>query len=215
MSTYSLQEGQDYLARKIEDSLHAQITSFGTATFLLTGGQTIVPFLKKLASISIPWERVTVALSDDRLVSSESTDSNEFMLKNNFLRLEGPNKAKYVSLISSYSNEEYSEILKMLPISSQLLSMGEDGHLASLFPEDNKILECEQLLYYTNRSDFERISLPMSQLIMAKNSYILVGGKRKIRFYEENIKDSFPLSPLFRKSEIIKLSYEKNDMQTI
>ena len=57
-----------------------------SATLLLSGGATPAPLYMALASAPLPWERISVALVDERWLPPDHPASNERMLRATLLR---------------------------------------------------------------------------------------------------------------------------------
>ena len=92
MNTYNinslslgLTSAQQYLSKNIEDNMRESIYNNGMASLVLTGGTSIKKFFSCLQGMNLPWDKVYILLSDDRLVSSDSIYSNEKMILDQFI----------------------------------------------------------------------------------------------------------------------------------
>jgi 6-phosphogluconolactonase len=89
--------------------------------------------------------------------------------------------------------EEYGTILPNT-IDILILSMGEDGHIASLFPNSPVLNESIKRVRSVigNKPPYERLTITPSVLNCADNIYILAFGQEKLKLFErleENIGD--------------------------
>lgn len=126
-------------AEVIADWLMAGLAEDDRATFVATGGTTPGGVYDLLSTLPLPWEHVCVTLSDERWVPPDDPDSNARLLRERLLVGEAA-RAQFLPLWSDVGDpEEAAEIAdaalaEILPADVVLLGMGEDGHIASLFP---------------------------------------------------------------------------------
>ena len=133
----------DGLANDVAEQLRAAISARGEATLVVSGGRSPVAFFQNLAKQGLDWSKVTISLADERWVPVEHADSNAGLLKKYLLQ--GPAaKAKFLSLYAAAANledaaEQADRLLAELPaIDVLVLGMGDDGHTASLFPQQSE-----------------------------------------------------------------------------
>lgn len=193
----NLAQARDHLASGIEAWINQQ---GGRAGFVLTGGKSIAAFFDAFQKMGVDWERVSLFLSDDRLVSDTDPASNEKQLKELFLN--EPKIGGSANYISIKNEQEPSR--ELLPSTVAVLSMGSDGHVASLFSAAD--LEAGSCLTYISRPDYERVSLSYAALRAIGKTYIIVYGAQKIDFFRKINMDEFYLKDLFSSSEIILVS---------
>jgi len=202
----NLEEARTYLSHAVEADLRGIIENKGYGTMVLTGGRSIQTFLPYLQKMNLPWEKLILLLSDDRLISSNGPDSNEYMIREKFLNKEFINEnLLYLSIKEAYfrkKREEYKFIEKSLEHSVMILSMGVDGHMASLFSKKDT-LDDKETLTHVLRPDFERVSLSYSALMLGKRTYIIVYGKEKIDYLNQLDVHQFYLKDLLMKSTVI------------
>lgn len=192
-----LSQARDYLSSGIGAWLAQKIEQDGQAGLVLTGGRSIVGFFDSFKKMKLDWEHVHIFLSDDRLVPEMHPASNEKQLKDLFLTEPGiQDRAHYISIKNA--DEPTQEVLKS---TVAVLSMGEDGHVASLFSQDD--LQEDSCLTYVSRPDFKRVSLSYGALKAIGKVYIIVYGEQKIDFFRKINMDEFYLRDLFSSSEIV------------
>lgn len=121
--------------------LSSIIQQKGYASMLLSGGKSPVSFYHLLAHTQLSWEKVYLGLSDERWVPPDHPDSNEKCIRDSLLR-GNAQIAQFIGFKTTHDNvlvsaNESEKQLKNLPrpFNIILLGMGEDGHIASLFPD--------------------------------------------------------------------------------
>jgi len=173
------------LSESIVDSLIDGINNNGTASIVVCGGSSPLPLYDCLSRKDLDWSKVSVFLGDDRMVSANHVDSNEYLIKQNLLI----NKACSASFYQLNKNN----ILKKLniPFDIVLIGLGNDGHFASLFPAQ---LSHDDAFDYKALPDLvisdeplgkpphKRISMNLSLLLNTKRCILLVTNisKREI-----------------------------------
>ena len=201
---FNLNKATKYLSSLIEVDLQQQIVKNDTATLVLTGGNSIAHFFPELQKIQVLWCKVTLMLSDDRLVSVNDPASNESLIRFFLNDKEIEKNIKYISIKARFlenREEQHYDISAKLKQAVVVLSMGQDGHIASLF--DYNDLLGETSLKYVLRPDFKRITLSYNTILSAYKIYIIIYGNRKIDFFKKTNINNFYLKDLFLRAEII------------
>lgn len=205
-NTFSFDDKENaagFLANEIKTSILQSLHKFGEVYLILTGGNTITSFLKHIAALDIPWEKITVLLSDDRIVANESKHSNEGQLNREFFIHKNVHSAKFLSIKNLYKLDTniINELLYKAAVSSVcILSVGIDGHLASLFPEDKELLKSKNALVAADRKDFKRLSLSLEFFERTNKKFIIIGNKQKLGFLMDLKKNEYPFRKLFEGS---------------
>lgn len=157
----------------------------------LSGGKTPVPIYSALSKESmIAWERTLFFLTDERYIDSKSPESNQQMVWSTLLVNEGarartlfPNTAlPLADTVSSYNDR-----LRDMKPDIVILGMGEDGHIASLFPPLPKEAYGPQKVIHTTTDVFtvhDRISVTLPFLISASHRLFLITGAEKAKLLE-------------------------------
>jgi len=205
MKLYSSKELlEDALLQDIKLIISEDIVKLGKAKILLSGGNTPSGLYHKLSAIQLDWSKVIVGLVDERFVENSSDYSNEKLVKTCFLINEAKN-ATFIPMIFSADNEA----LNLLSTNESytifndasviILGMGEDGHTASLFPNDsdsNKAMNSEQNIFFTNSPSkpTRRITCTPKLLLSSKNIFLMLTGENKKEVLFNAAKNNLPIS---------------------
>lgn len=181
----------------------------------LSGGTSTLKTLELLSNKRIPWEKIIIYQTDDRVVSIEHKDSNYYWLKKFLGNTKATIKPFFSDESLSNSLENYSSYLKeySTPNSAYfdflLLGFGSDGHVASLFPNSDD-LECkdEVLFVKKKQNGYQRLSLSLSRIKNSKETFLISYGENKLNILKENIKANLPIS-LFVKNQTNVTWYHK------
>ena len=181
---------------------------------MATGGSSPAPVYRRLGAARLDWARVIVTLSDERFVPPSSEHSNARLVRENLLVGE-PAKAHLVPLWSDLSDPEAAgraaepAIAAMAPFDAVLLGMGEDGHIASLFPGSPALaagldLATERLALGVPEPHGDpalpRITLTLAALTAARAVIVLISGESKKRVVERALAgESLPVGALLRQ----------------
>ena len=73
------------LSSALAEALKRALTDRATASLVVPGGTSPKSVLTRLAAVELPWDRVTVTLTDERWVPAETSDSNEGLIRRTLL----------------------------------------------------------------------------------------------------------------------------------
>lgn len=206
------------LGSEIITALSASIENRGKASMLLSGGTTPGPLYKNLCVQDIAWDKVWFSATDERWVDPDHPDSNERLIRDTLLQNKAAN-AHYVSLKSDHptphagQRDTEENFRKMpLPFDIVLLGMGEDGHVASLFPniadsQDALGEEITTLCHAIKREegDVDRMTVTLNGLLNSKQVFLLFFGTKKLDVFNsaKNVKtDELPVSYLLHQDNV-------------
>ena len=175
---------------------------------VVTGGKSFIPIYKKINFIKLNLNQ-KYYLSDERLVSSNSKNSN-FNNINKFF-----NEKKFIFFETSYKSkkklrENYNRKFKSLKIDLSLLSFGEDGHIASIF---FKKMKSENQLFFSHKK-LRRISIPLKTLKNARETLVLCNNKKKTLGILKDIKEKRNFFKYFDKKNY-KIIIKKSDYMSL
>jgi 6-phosphogluconolactonase len=134
----SVDELADAVAGDVGFIVESAVDARDASLIAIPGGRTGPAIYRKIAQQKLPWKKLTIIPTDDRLVAVDSELSNVREIARTFL----PLGARVVPLTSEAA-EDYRVAgnaadarLQDLPWPPDLvwLGMGEDGHTASIFP---------------------------------------------------------------------------------
>lgn len=178
------------VADRIAGELGQTLRQKGDATLSVPGGTTPGPVFDLLAQATLDWSRVAVVLNDERWVDEESPRSNTALVRRRLLtgkaaaarllpmRAETPTPEEGIGSIAA-------ALAPHLPLSVLLLGMGEDGHVASLFPGADRLdaaLASDAPPVMALRADAAgepRITLTAPVLRAAMHVHVLITGAAK------------------------------------
>lgn len=125
-------------------ALGQDLAAAGPVSLIVTGGTSPGPVYDLLSQADLDWSRVTVLLSDDRFVPENDPRSNAALVRGRLLT--GPaSDARMIPLCDgrgapdAAAREVEADYGAHLPPAAAILGMGEDGHIASIFPRDPNV----------------------------------------------------------------------------
>ena len=122
------------LADEVAAVLEAAIRDTGRAALAVPGGTTPAAFLSALGGHALDWAAVAVTLTDERCVPAGHPRSNRRLLDET-LFAGAARASRFVAL------DDEQALSVLLPLDACVLGMGEDMHIASLFPGADRLGE--------------------------------------------------------------------------
>lgn len=159
----------DWLAERLERALGA---GGGEVAIAIPGGSTPFPILAALAGHPLDWRRLSVWPGDDRLVGEDHPASNVGRIR---AALE-PLGARVTALAADASPPHFALVW---------LGMGEDGHIASLFPNSDPRADDPLPVRRITpdplpaEAPFDRLSLTIPALLDSDELLFVIRGKTK------------------------------------
>ncbi len=210
----------DYAAATLTDSL----TKKPVVTLVVPGGNTPRYYLPALAAIrDLPWDKIVITLSDERWVDVNDEASNEHLVRKKLLEYL-PKNTNFIGLKTQHQTpaEAIETIHQRLdnlprPLSLTVLGLGEDGHIASLFPGMNPMLAEP---YHCIAIDkpmalSPRISLSLNMLAGSQHIALVVVGKKKRQLLDrlgEHSDSKVPLLWLLQRRETPVMVFETDEV---
>lgn len=181
----------------------------------LSGGTSIIKTLELLSKKRIPWEKVMIYQTDERIVPLDHEYSNYYWI-NKLIRntgailkpfYNGSSDQKSMNLYDQYLKEKCNEIV--CPFDLLLLGFGEDGHIASLFPKRDDIKLENNIIYVDEKQNgYHRLSLGLSQLKNSTKTIIISYGEKKYHILKESKELNLPIHQ-FLKDQVNVTWYHK------
>lgn len=126
----------DALVTDIRFLLEKTLIEKNEAVLAVSGGRSPILLFKALSRQKLEWEKVHVILVDERYVEPDHEDSNERLVRDHLLQNHAA-KAKFTGLAyqtASLSGDVKNANEHLPDPDIIILGMGDDGHIASLFP---------------------------------------------------------------------------------
>lgn len=213
----------DSFVNRFRLAFDGALTKKSVIHWALTGGRSPLPFYHALTlQRGLDWSRVHFWFSDERCVSPDDPLSN-FGAVNHILfePLSIPNvqiHRMYGELGKTVGAQRYDETLHaffsdcVLPeMDILLLGMGDDGHVASLFPDRLMVSADEPWAVAVDAPSHiephvDRISMTLPVLNHAANIFLMISGEEKQSLYKRTLSggSNLPVHLLDRaKTELI------------
>ncbi len=172
----------DAIAELLVDAVREQ----GQASLVLTGGTTPAAMHRVLATRAVPWKHVSLYFGDERAVPPSDDASNYKMAETTLLQ-NLPEAPARVERMQGEANDLDAEALRYanaLPdqVTLLLLGVGEDGHIASLFPGLPEAHETERRVVVVRNSPKPpptRLSITPAVVSRARAVFVLAAGDGK------------------------------------
>ncbi|MDY6856478.1 MAG: 6-phosphogluconolactonase [Thermodesulfobacteriota bacterium] len=210
------EEMADYAAEKWLECHSISLHEKGVFSVALSGGETPKLFYKRLSTVNDPekWNRTHLFQVDERFVHPDHPDSNYRLIKETLLNNPAIPDANIHPIVIKNTVEDTAwiyenEIKKHFRIPKNdhpkfdliVLGIGNDGHIASIFP-NNRVMKVKDRLVsevYLNDQMHHRITLTLPMLNQTKNIIFLVTGKTKalmMKVIFEHRDSQLPLSKI-------------------
>jgi 6-phosphogluconolactonase len=177
----------------VADRIAQVVAVPGAKRIAFTGGSTPIKVLALLKGRPLDWPSVTIALTDDRCVPDDHAASN-------FGKIQGALGS------SGASFERLEEGAAVAPFDLVWLGMGEDGHVASLFPDMQARVRPGATVIATTpiplppEAPFDRLTLNHKALKATNAIILVVTGASKKALIERVLAgdDSYPVAEFLR-----------------
>ena len=198
----SLDELADAVAGDVGFIIDSAVEARNASLIAVPGGTTGPAMFPKLAAQKLPWKRVTIIPTDDRLVAMDDERSNVRAIAKAFL----PTGARVVPIAAGIEDHKLAgnsadARLQDLPWPPDLvwLGVGPDGHTASIFagPDLQDALDAPKARRAVGvmpdplpeDAPVARVTLTRAAILSARTILITVTGRDKRGLLEQAIAD--------------------------
>lgn len=204
----------DALGRRLAAATSAALLARGTAVLSLAGGSTPLPAYRAFAGHALAWEHVHVVPGDERWVPHDHPQSNFLQLRKAFAGAPAARLHPLVPADPGASPEASTATAMLGRFAGQafdlvLLGLGEDGHIASLFPgtaalapENTGSAAADALVVVPDPlppdAPHPRISLSLPRLLHSRALCMAISGEHKRHVLEQAAGGGHPDSPVAR-----------------
>ena len=190
--SFSSQKNLDInAAQYIIEKAKIAIKEKGSFSLVLSGGTTPVNVYKLLAKEQVNFDKWHIYFGDERCFPLDHLERNSNIAKSTWLSKVNILKSNIFIIPAELGNSEgalaYEKLLdKKKPFDLVMLGLGDDGHIASLFPShqwDNS----KQVVSVSNspKAPSDRISLTPSRLSNTQDVLFLISGKNKVNAFKQ------------------------------
>lgn len=193
------------IAVAVTSQLRRELELKPRARLLVSGGTTPAPVFRALSQAPLEWDRIDIALVDERWLRPDDPDSNAHLVREHLLRGHA-SAARFETLTRPGRSIEAAVADANLharhPPGIVLLGMGEDGHVASLFPQMRDLdaaLHSDTPYVAVDASGcpgagpwLRRISLTPAGLAPAHTRLLLLRGSNKRSVFERALEGDDP-----------------------
>ena len=184
----------DRSAEELADTVVSHLREAISPSLVLPGGSSPVALIRALGQKGLSWSDITITTTDERCVPENHEHNNLGQVKR---LLEGA-EARFVSL-----QDENTVFDSTFTVT--VMGMGEDGHFASLFPDDDWEAKTGDII--SAKAPVEpkdRLSLTLDRLLQTEHLYLLVNSRTKLELCEAVMngeKSNLPIAKLFQRSQ--------------
>ena len=175
-----------YVVEQVSTACKQAVEQRGVFHWVLAGGSTPEASYRLLRDADLPWQAVHVWFGDERALKKGHPDRNETMARDALLDhvVIPKDNIHTIDFPASTADaaSDYAQAMSVVPsFDLVLLGMGEDGHTASLFP-NNAALGGKTLavpVYESPKPPSERVSMSLNALNNSHQTIILATGASK------------------------------------
>ena len=208
------------VAEFVATCAHRVVRERGVFTIALPGGSVADACVPTLAHVDLPWGATHVFWCDERAVPAVHPDSNAGQARRLW---HGSPLAQMAAIHAMPAHEanldhaatQYAALLTEIAGSEPmldvvLLGVGEDGHVASLFPEHPQLVDTHWVLVerHSPKPPSQRLTLSLNTLAAARHVVIVAFGAEKASVLREaltNAESRLPVARVIQQAGDVQL----------
>lgn len=185
----------EFASKEILATISDTLSRYETCRIGLSGGSTPKGLYKRLSELHIPWNQVTLIITDERNVTFTDEASNYGMIRDVLLSsIKIPKEnILYFDTALGYDSAVLAMEQKLLQLKHErkpseplfdllILGAGPDGHIAGIFPDTDTELQKGFLTAKTSTDVFEvreRMTCTMKALTSCQQALLFLKGHEK------------------------------------
>lgn len=181
----------------LKQHITSAIEEHGECIIGLSGGSTPKPVYEELGKDpDIDWNQVLVFLVDERYIEPTHPDSNQLLVRETLMKhaevpednLIFPDTSLALDACVATYMRSLIDLFSNRPPDILTLGMGNDGHIASLFPPVPESAFGEQVVLHTTTDAFavrDRISVSPLVIMASQANVLLLKGDEKKEVFDE------------------------------
>lgn len=188
----------DALSVHVGDLSRKAISARGCFNLVITGGQTVVPLYQQLAKLDTRWDAWNVYWSDERCLPPDHEERNSRRAFDGWLATSPIPRHQVFPIPAELGPDAAAELYEQSVSRAGrfdlvLLSLGDDGHIASLFgtggPHDEEKMDTVAVRN-APKPPSSRVSLSLRRLADTDEAILLAVGSGKHRVLKETFTGS-------------------------
>lgn len=196
------------LTQSFEEVIRHRLDEAGAVSCALSGGAAALIYLGALKEADVDWQRVTMFWADERAMAPDDPESNygiaERMLLNPLgsrapAAIRMPTDQMPLAHAALWYDEALAAALNNGALDLAILGVGEDGHVASLFPGHRALTQDDLravAIEDAPKPPQRRLSLTLSFLLQTRSIWLIAIGQRKLPALQAAIAKSSGSTPL-------------------
>lgn len=210
--TKSINEFGVVISQKIVNIISKTIYKYNKCFMAVSGGSTPLPvyrtLIKKSLCNTLDWSKLHLFFIDERCVPIDDAKNNFNACHNAWLnhfpeiihyRIKGWSDSKAAAMEYEKKIKSIFNLNNAVPRFDLIfMGIGEDGHIASLFPEYKFGNSRDQLVekIYVKSKNMDRISMTIPLINNAKNRIIGIIGEKKRQIFWDLMKSNYKNYPV-------------------